>query len=220
MIRSRLPRTCWFISTRRSCPRASAADMICSTCWRCWWCWGRNSGVVTNIGQVRQALACGQVFCTGSPQNPLGSAWVTRPRRCLAQLASASGPSGEMVTVSPLGVDLAGLLPVPADGAVVQPGVVGGHLTGGMIEEDLYDFLRDVAVDQPGREGMAPLVGGQVHRPAVLVADVAALQPVVQLSAVGVGGRAAGRRRGSSGGGEQPPAAVGPAVAGSAAAAR
>ena len=29
---------------------------------------GRNSAAVTNIGHVRQALACGQVFCTGSPQ--------------------------------------------------------------------------------------------------------------------------------------------------------
>ena len=86
------------------------------------------------------------------------------------------------------GVDLAGLFPVAADGAVVQPGVVGRHLTRGMIKEDLDDFLRDVAVDQPGREGMAPLVGGQVHGPAVLVADVTALQPVVQLAAVGVGG--------------------------------
>ena len=62
--------------------------------------------MVTNIGQVRQALACGQVFCTGSPQNPLASAWVTRPSRCLAQLASASGPSGETVTVSPRALTL------------------------------------------------------------------------------------------------------------------
>ena len=29
---------------------------------------GRNSAVVRNIGQVRQALACGQLCWTGSPQ--------------------------------------------------------------------------------------------------------------------------------------------------------
>jgi hypothetical protein len=110
------------------------------------------------------------------------------------------------------GVDLAGFLPVAADGAVVQPGVVGRHLTRGMIKEDLDDFLRDVAVDQPGREGMAPLVGGQVHGPAVLVADVAALQPVVQLAAVGVGGELPDAVGVHPGCGEQPPAAVGPAV--------
>ena len=42
-----------------------------------------------DIGQVRHALACGQVFCTGRPQNPFGRAWVARPRRCSVQAASA-----------------------------------------------------------------------------------------------------------------------------------
>ena len=102
MIRSRFPRTCWFISASRVWPRAAAAVMS-SMIWPRWVrCWGRNSAVVTNIGQVRQALACGQVFWTGSPQNPLGSAWVARPRRCLAQAASASGPAGSMATSSPV----------------------------------------------------------------------------------------------------------------------
>ena len=90
--------------------------------------------MVTNIGQVRQALACGQVFCTGSPQKPLGSAWVARPSRCLAQFASARGPVGVDRNGLALGVDLAGGLPVPADGGVVKAGVVGGHLTAGVIE--------------------------------------------------------------------------------------
>jgi len=63
---------------------------------------GQELDVVRNIGQVRQALACGQLCWTGKPQNPFGSAWVARPRRCLAQAASASGPSGSMVTVWPV----------------------------------------------------------------------------------------------------------------------
>ena len=141
--------------------------------------------MVTNIGQVRQALACGQVFWTGSPQNPLGSAWVARPRRCLAQAASASGPSGSRATTLAGDVDLAGGFPVPADGGVVQPGVVGGHLRGVVIEDAAHDFLRDVAVDQPGAEGVAPLVRGQLDRAAVLVADIAAGQPAVEREPVG-----------------------------------
>ena len=92
--------------------------MICRVACRWAWCWGRNSGVVTNIGQVRQALACGQVFTTGSWQYPLGSAWVARDSCCLAQAASPSGPSGLMRTGCPVASDFAGFLPVPADGLV------------------------------------------------------------------------------------------------------
>ncbi|GEM_PF-2607465 len=40
--------------------------------------------MVTNIGQVRQELACGQVFTIGSWQYPFGSAWVARERWCFA----------------------------------------------------------------------------------------------------------------------------------------
>ena len=110
------------------------------------------------------------------------------------------------------GVDLAGLFPMAADGAVVQPGVVSRHLTRGMIKKDLDDLLRDVTVDQAGREGMTPLVGCQMNGPAVLVADVAALQPVVQLAAVGVGGQLPGAVGIHPRCGEQPPAAVRPAI--------
>ena len=144
--------------------------------------------MVTNIGQVRQALACGQVFWTGRPQNPLGSAWVARPRRCLAQAASASGPSGSTTTVCAGDVDLAGGFPVPADGGVVQPGVVRGHLRGVVVEDAPHDLLRDVPVDQPGAEGVSPLVRGQAHRSAVCVANIAAVQPAVEREPVGRSG--------------------------------
>jgi hypothetical protein len=54
-----------------------------------------RSGDENRAGQagvgVRAGLLDRQSFWTGSPQNPLGSAWVARPRRCLAQAASASG---------------------------------------------------------------------------------------------------------------------------------
>ena len=85
-------------------------------------------------------------------------------------------------------VDLAGGLPVPADGGVVQPGVVGGHLRGVVIEDAPHDFLRDIPVDQPGAEGVPPLVRGQVHRAAVFVVDVAAGQPAAERDPVGRGG--------------------------------
>ena len=63
---------------------------------------GRCAAVVRNIGQVTQALAWGQAFCTGRPQYPLGRASVSEGRRRLAQAASASGPSGSRVTVAPV----------------------------------------------------------------------------------------------------------------------
>ena len=62
MIRSRLERTWRFISAKRVWSRSSAAVMILTTSVRCWRCWGKNSTVVRNMGQVRQALACGQAF--------------------------------------------------------------------------------------------------------------------------------------------------------------
>ena len=57
-------------------------------------------------------------------------------------------------------VDLAGGFPVPADGGVVQPGVVGGHLRGVVIEDAPHDFLRDVPVDQTGARGCAATGAG------------------------------------------------------------
>ena len=70
-------------------------------------------------------------------------------------------------------------------------GVVRGHLAGGVIEQDAYHFLGDVPVDQPGSEGVAPLVGCEVNRSAVLVAGFAALKPEGELSAIGVGAQGA-----------------------------
>jgi hypothetical protein len=45
-----------------------------------------------------------------------------------------------------MGVDLAGLLPVLADGLIGQPGVMSGHERRVMIEHLLHDMLRDVTV--------------------------------------------------------------------------
>src|SRR6266568_5925905 len=152
MIFSRLPATCWFICAIRVWPRASAAEMISSVvaCWAR--CWGRNSAVVTKSGQVRQALACGQVLASGSPQKPFGRAWVARPRRCLAQAASASGPSGSRVTVCPWALTLAGPLPVAADRGIGKPRIVGGHLRRGVVQDPADHVLGDVLVDQPGAQ--------------------------------------------------------------------
>jgi hypothetical protein len=75
--------------------------------------------VVTNIGQVRQALACGQVFWTGSPQNPLGSAWG-HPSEALLGPGGLGERTGGVDGDDLAGdVDLAGGFPVPADGGVV-----------------------------------------------------------------------------------------------------
>jgi hypothetical protein len=115
------------------------APLICSTGWCGWRCWGRNSAVVMHIGQVRQALACGQRRWIGRPPSPLGSAWATRPSRCLAQAASASGPSGSRGMVSPV-VDLAGLLPVAPHGLIVQPGGTGSHGLRVVIEDSPDDL--------------------------------------------------------------------------------
>jgi len=84
-------------------------------------------------------------------------------------------------------VDLAGCFPVPPDGGVVQPGVVRGHLRRVMIEDAPHHLLGDVPVDQPGAEGVSPLVWGQRHRSAVGVTDLAAGQPPVEREPVGRG---------------------------------
>jgi hypothetical protein len=57
----------------------------------------------------------------------------------------------------------------------VQPGVLRRHFTAGVIEQDPHDLLRHVTVDQPGSEGVAPLVRGEMDGAAVLVTNVAAL---------------------------------------------
>ena len=67
-----------------------------------------------------------------------------------------------------------------------------------MTEDAADDLLRDVTVDQPGAEGVAPLVRGQLDRAAVRVADVAAGQPAVEREPVGRGGWSGPGRRGSS----------------------
>ena len=74
---------------------------------------------------------------------------------------------------------------MPADGGVGQPGVVRGHGVRVMVQDAPDDLLRDVTVDQPGAQRVPPLVGGQVRRLAVLVADVAASQPAVERLPVG-----------------------------------
>lgn len=58
-----------------------------------------------------------------------------------------------------------------------------------MVEQDPHDFLGNVAVDQPASEGVPPLVGGQVHRAAVFVTDLAGIQPGVEHAAVAVVGQ-------------------------------
>ena len=177
--------------------------MICRVCR--WWarCWGRNSVVVRNIGQVRHEFACGQV-CTKAARSIRWAAlgWPGTSR-CLAHAASASGPSGSRVTVWPWTLTLRACFPVAADGGVGQPGVVGRHLRRVVVEDLPDDLLRDIPVDQTCSQGVSPLVRGQVHRSAVFVADVAALQPLVERVAVGAAAewRAAGqvgRGRGNS----------------------
>src|SRR6266511_683925 len=79
-----------------------------------------------------------------------------------------------------LGVDLAGLFPVAAHGLIVQPGVMGRHGMRVMVQDSPDDLLRHVVVDQPGAQGVAPLMGSEMDRPAVLVADVAAVKPPVK----------------------------------------
>ena len=74
----------------------------------------------------------------------------------------------------------------------MQPGVVGGHLAGGMIEQDRTTSWGTSRLISRVSERVAPLVRGEMHRPAVLVADVAALQPAVRAGR-GRSGCSAGR---------------------------
>src|ERR1019366_3682908 len=95
------------------------------------------------------------------------------------------------------GADLAGFLPVAADRRVRQPGVMSRHRVRIVIEDAADDFLRDVHVDQAGSQRVTILMRGQAGRLAVLVADIAAPQPLAErvlvagmtdpLAAVGVG---------------------------------
>ena len=63
---------------------------------------------------------------------------------------------------------------MPAHRVVVQAGVVGGHLRRVVVEDPADDLLRDVTVDQPGAEGMTPLMRREMHPVAVFVADAQA----------------------------------------------
>src|SRR5271165_7567902 len=84
-----------------------------------------------------------------------------------------------------LGIYLAGSFPVLTNGLIGQPRVVSGHQRRVMIKYLLHDMLRDVPVDQDRPQSMTPLIGRQVHRLPVLVADVAIFQPAGERAAVG-----------------------------------
>ena len=49
-----------------------------------------------------------------------------------------------------------------------------------MIKDLLHDMLGDVAVDEARSQRVPPLMGCEMDRLAVLVADVAAFQPAVE----------------------------------------
>lgn len=134
MICSRLPRTCWFISTTRAWPRASAAETICSNCWRCSRCCGRNSGV----GDEYRAGQEGVGVRTGLPHRQAALAIGQGLGRAAEPLLGPGGlgrrPGRVEGDALALDVDLAGPFPVRADRGVVQPGVVRGHLALGLLE--------------------------------------------------------------------------------------
>ena len=113
---------------------------------------------------------------------------MARESCCFAQAASPSGPSGLIWDGLALGVHLAGPLPVLADCLIGQPRIMSGHERRVVIEYFLYDMLRDIPVDQDCSQSVTPLMGGQVHGLAVLVADVAVFQPAVERAAVGMAG--------------------------------
>ena len=62
---------------------------------------------------------------------------------------------------------------------------MGGHLGRVMIKDFLHDMLWDVPVYQDRPQRVTPLVGGEMDRCPVLVADVAVRQPAVEGSPVG-----------------------------------
>ena len=57
---------------------------------------------------------------------------------------------GVEVTVRPVTSTLRAASQCRRTVVVVQPGVVGGHLRRVVVEDAAHDFLRNVAVDQPG----------------------------------------------------------------------
>jgi len=81
-------------------------------------------------------------------------------RQCLGGAAeSLLGPgrlgqraAGVDRDVLAFSIDLPGFLPVPTDGGVVEPGVVGCHLAEGVVEQDPHYLLGSVPVDEPGAE--------------------------------------------------------------------
>src|SRR3954462_14169718 len=90
-------------------------------------CAGRNSIVVRKLSQVRQAFGCGQVCCSGRPQEPLGSVCLARARFSMAHAASESGPLG--VERDDLAADVDALLealPLAAQRRVLDLRVAGG----------------------------------------------------------------------------------------------
>lgn len=86
-----------------------------------------------------------------------------------------------MAAGRPLGVDLDGLLPVLAQGVVVQAGVNRRHLRGHVVQQRLHDRLRDVGVDQPGAQGVPELVEGDPDRPSEFVDQAELFQPCLQV---------------------------------------
>jgi hypothetical protein len=56
-----------------------------------------------------------------------------------------------------------------------------------MVEDPADDLLRDVTVDQPGAQGVTPLMRREMHSVAVFVADVAGIEPALQGHPIGRG---------------------------------
>ena len=95
------------------------------------------------------------------------------------RVGERSGVGGELFAGD---VDLACALPLFSDRLVRQSRIVRGHLVRGVVEQSTHRFLRHLVVDQPGAEGMPPLVWRDMDGPAELVANVArhAAIPVVR----------------------------------------
>jgi hypothetical protein len=81
-----------------------------------------------------------------------------------------------------------------------------------MIKDAPHYVLRDVPVDQPGPESVPPLMRGEVNRAAVLVTDVAAVQPTIERHPVGRAGCGRGAVEVLGGPGKQARSAGGPAL--------
>jgi hypothetical protein len=56
-----------------------------------------------------------------------------------------------------------------------------------MVEDPADNLLRDVTVDQPGAQGVTPLMRRETHPVAVFVADVAGIEPALQGHPIGRG---------------------------------